>query len=538
MRRLLLATATMLVAALLPAAAPAGAAPADAAIDTATVAGPGGGRLTTADRLLLRRYAVDTWRSMAAMVDPATNLAADNIDGRLTPGSRSAYTSPTNIGGYLWSAVAARDIGIISRQEASRRIGATLRTLARLPRHTDSGMYYNWYNPANGEVVRVWPEDGHTVVPFMSSVDNGWLAAALLVVRGAVPEHRALADRLVRSMDFGFFYNPNAKGPGLPGLIRGGFYDSDPGGCSVLDNYRDRGPDVWYTCNHYDITVTEPRIASYLGIALGQIPREHYFATYRTFPATCDWSWVEQQPVGFDATYLGVPVFEGAYRYRGLQFVPSWGGDMFEALMPDLFVPEDRWGPNSWGRNHPATVAGHIEHGMVEAGYGYWGFSPASDPFGTYKVWGVEAMGMDPAGYPSDVEGSNFDPGFGDCRPAGPAPTYGDGVVTPHAVFLAMRYAPRASVDNLERMRRNLDAYGVGGFYDAIAVRSNTAARRYLALDQGMIMGALGNALAGDAIRRAFVTPQIERALRPLLAIERFNVPARQEPNGSTGIGR
>ncbi|GFJ92709.1 hypothetical protein [Phytohabitans rumicis] len=103
---------------------------------------------------------------------------------------------------------------------------------------------------------------------------------------------------------------------------------------------------------------------------------------------------------------------------------------MFEALMPDLFVPEAKWGPRSWGRNHPATVAGQIEHGLRDAKYGYWGFSPASDPFGGYKVWGVDAMGMDPGGYPSDVEASNYDAGFGDCRTSGPAPTYGDGVVT------------------------------------------------------------------------------------------------------------
>ncbi len=114
---------------------------------------------------------------------------------------------------------------------------------------------------------------------------------------------------------------------------------------------------------------------------------------------------------------------------------------------------------------------------------------------------------MDPTGYPSDVEGSNYDAGFGDCRPAGPAPTYGDGVVTPHAVFLALRYAPGAALANLARIKTNLDAYGPGGFYDAVAVRSDTVARRYLALDQGMIMGAIGNALAGDDIRRGVRHP-------------------------------
>src|SRR4029450_6395063 len=100
-------------------------------------------------------------------------------------------------------------------------------------------------------------------------------------------------------------------------------------------------------------------------------------------------------------------------------------------------------------------------------------------------------MGMYAAGYPSDVEGANYDAGFGDCRPPGPAPTYGDGVVTPHAAFLPLRYAPRDPAHTLPRMRANLGACGPGGFYDAVAGRSGTVARRYLALDQGMIMGAL-----------------------------------------------
>ena len=477
----------------------------------------------------LRGYAVDTWHSMVAMVDPATALPADNIHGDLAPGSRSAYTSPTNIGGYLWSTVVARDLGLISRQEETARLSSTLDTLRGLAHHTDSGMYYNWYDPHTRAVLTVWPEDGSPITPFLSSVDNGWLAAALLVVRGAVPALRSKVDAVLTPMDFGFYYNPDAKGAGLPGLIRGGFWDTQPPGCSVVDNYRDRGPDVWYTCNHYDITVTEPRIATYLGIAFGQVPREAYFATWRTFPDTCDWSWAEQQPVGFHTSYLGVPVFEGAFRYAGIQFVPSWGGDMFEALMPNLFVPEETWAPRSWGRNHPATVAGQIAHGLTDAGYGYWGFSPASDPNGGYKAWGVDAMGMDTTGYPSDVEGANYDAGFGDCRPPGPAPVYGNGVVTPHAVFLALRYAPQAAASNLAKLRANFDAYGPGGFYDAVAVGSGTVAKRYLALDQAMIMGALGNALAGEDIRRAFVTPQIEHTLRPLLAMEEFNVPAHQD---------
>ena len=64
------------------------------------------------------------------MTDERTGLTADNIDGPLANPNRSGYTSPTNIGGYLWSAIVARDLGLISRSECSRRIGQTLQTLS------------------------------------------------------------------------------------------------------------------------------------------------------------------------------------------------------------------------------------------------------------------------------------------------------------------------------------------------------------------------------------------------------------------------
>jgi hypothetical protein len=137
-------------------------------------------------------------------------------------------------------------------------------------------------------------------------------------------------------------------------------------------------------------------------------------------------------------------------------------------------------------------------------------------------------MGMDTDGYPSDVQGGKYDAGFGDCRPPGPPAVYGDGVVTPHAAFLALPYAEGPVLANVARLRANFDAYGPGGFYDAIAVRSGTVAKRYLSLDQAMIMGAIGNQLAHDVLQRAFVTPQFERVLRPLMAAETFNVPAGQ----------
>ena len=66
--------------------------------------------VTAAERARYRRWATDTWRSLDAMTDPGTGLPADQIDETLAPAARSGYTSPTNIGGYLWSTVVAHEL--------------------------------------------------------------------------------------------------------------------------------------------------------------------------------------------------------------------------------------------------------------------------------------------------------------------------------------------------------------------------------------------------------------------------------------------
>jgi hypothetical protein len=198
---------------------------------------------------------------------------------------------------------------------------------------------------------------------------------------------------------------------------------------------------------------------------------------------------------------------------------------MFEALMVPLFVPEERWGPRSWGVNHPLYVRAQIEHGLDEARYGYWGFSPSDNPSGGYSAYGVDAIGMQADGYPSNNDNTFVDHGFGDCRAPKPDPppsAYTNGVVTPHASFLALRYAPRAALANLAKLRSHFDIYGQGGFYDAVNVQTGQVARSYLALDQGMVMAAAANALSGDALRSVFARGAIDQRIRPLLAMEQF----------------
>ncbi len=471
----------------------------------------------------LHRWARDTWRSMVAMTDERTGLTADNISGPLASPVRSGYTSPTNIGGYLWSAVVARELRIISRSECRTRLAQTLDTLAHLEHHRPSGMFYNWYDEATGAVLTRWPSDGGVVQPFLSSVDNGWLAAGLTVARSSEPSLARDAERLLRRLDFGNYYDPEPTDHGdtVAGLLRGGFWADKPAAGGV-EGQLPGGHTVWFTPNYYDTTVSETRITSYLAIARGQVPAAHYFAPWRVLPL--DRTWQEQRPVGVTRSYGGLEVFEGAYTYRGMRIVPGWGGSMFESLMPDVFVPEERWAPRSWGVNHRLTVRAHREHGLEEAGYGFWGFSPASDPAGGYREYGVDAIGMNPDGYYSDQDKTTVDLGFAPDRAAiSPQPTFGDGVVTPHASFLAMQHEPRQAYANLVKIERELGAYGEGGFYDAVAVRSGTVARTYLSLDQAMVLGALGNMVGHEVLRRAFTRGAVARRIRPLIAQERFS---------------
>nr|MDQ2935053.1 DUF3131 domain-containing protein [Chloroflexota bacterium] len=144
--------------------------------------GTGGTARAGTREATLRQYAVDTWQSFALLVNPRSGLPSDHIDGQLSPSSRSAYTSPTNIGMYLWAVLAARDLGIISSDEATDRLKKTMKSIGRLERHARSGQFYNWYDPATGATLTTWPEPPHNkVYPFLSSVDNGWLAAALIM---------------------------------------------------------------------------------------------------------------------------------------------------------------------------------------------------------------------------------------------------------------------------------------------------------------------------------------------------------------------
>jgi cyclic beta-1,2-glucan synthetase len=134
------------------------------------------GRITTSesDKRALRLIARRTWRFFATFVTPADHsLPPDNFQEDPKP-VLARRTSPTNMGLYLLSVVAARDFGWIGTTETVERLEATLATMDRLQRHR--GHFYNWYATAD-----LRPLDPR----YVSAVDSGNLAGHLLVVARA-----------------------------------------------------------------------------------------------------------------------------------------------------------------------------------------------------------------------------------------------------------------------------------------------------------------------------------------------------------------
>jgi hypothetical protein len=455
----------------------------------------------TGERETLRRYARDTWKSFEAMVLPG-GLPADGLhqgeDGVWRP---TGKTSPTDIAAYLWSTLAAEKLKIIEPSEAGRRLDRTLAALARLERV--HGFFFDRFDPRT-EAKKTHTTGGVPSHPWLSVVDNGWLATALIMVSHVHAALRERAEGLLKPMDFGFFYEPyNPVDPVKhPGQLHGVYWPHDK---------------TFGTLN--GLVNTETRIASYIGIARGHLPPEHYYRIHRVWRPDNGPREQKQVPPGALRTYLGVEVFEGHYTYRGMKIVPSWGGSMFEALMVPLFVPEGRWAPRSWGVNHPLYLRAQIEHGLDEARYGFWGFSPACRPGGGYRTYGVDALGVDPKGYTSND---------GDV-PAGRGKEPGEfagGVVTPHASFLALPFAPREAMANLHALADKYPIYGTYGFRDSVNLSTGVVSNCVLALDQGMIMAAIANALADNAMQHAFADGPVEAVIRPLIAREEFTAGA------------
>jgi cyclic beta-1,2-glucan synthetase len=128
-------------------------------------------KLDSEETHFLRGMARETWRFFDDLVGPESNwLPPDNCQLALRV-EVARRTSPTNIGLWLTSALAARDFGYLTADELCLRCSRTMETLLRLEHY--EGHLLNWY-------------DTHTLEPlnprYVSTVDSGNLITAIWVL--------------------------------------------------------------------------------------------------------------------------------------------------------------------------------------------------------------------------------------------------------------------------------------------------------------------------------------------------------------------
>jgi len=414
------------------------------------------------DQELTQKVLRDTWRGLDGLRDRASGLPFDTVT--FFPGGGAPavgdYTNVTNVGLFMMSVIAARELGLIDSKGATTRLSQIVQTLEKL--ETYHGFFFNYYDTTSLE------RTSH----FISFVDSAWLSAGLMTARMAEPRLKPRINALLKKQNYAFFYDKNI------GQMAHGFH--------VQRDARSN--------NRYGLLYSEPRLGSLIAIGRGDVPESHWFALSRTFPV--DWSWQSMSPLNRTARLVdGYKVTGGYYLWQGLRYLPSWGGSMFEALMPLLALDDQAYAPHSLGANAIAHVDIQRRYAQEELNLPVWGMSPSANPLGGYGEYGISILG---------VKG------------------YDESVVTPHASGLAAMLRPREAVLNLRELAQLYPIYGSFGFYDAVDPKSGKVAYKYLALDQSMLFLGLANTVKPHLVQRYFAAdPDIKRAL-PVVRSENF----------------
>ncbi len=316
------------------------------------------------------------------------------------------------------------------------------------------------------------PDAPPEVVAWLERAESA-LGAAGERARRLVAELLALAEQAEAawaSIDFGFLFDPKRK------LFRIGY------------NVSSDRPDHHY----YDLLASEARLTSFLAVVLKQAPPTHWHA-------------------------LGRPLT----RIRGSVALLSWGGTMFEYLLPSVFMRSAE--RTLLSQSEKLAVAAQIDYGervgvpwgISESGYAE---RDAQQNY-QYRSFGVPALALQ-RGLENDL------------------------VVAPYACVLALRFQPRAVLENLASFE-GLGALGSFGLFEAVdyhplrgeaslpepreAPRGFAVVRSHMAHHQGMIMAALDNALNDDVwVDRFHADPVV--MCGELLLSERTPSPEAAEP--------
>ncbi len=248
----------------------------------------------------------------------------------------------------------------------------------------------------------------------------------------------------------------------------GFLYDEERHLLAIGYNVQDHRLDA----SHYDLLASEARLASFVAIAQGKLPQEHWFALGRRLTNT-----------------------------GGKPALLSWSGSMFEYLMPMLVMPS--YPGTLLDETCRAVVARQIAYGR-ERGVA-WGVSESgynkTDAHANYQY---RAFG---------VPGLGFKRGLAD-----------DLVIAPYATAMALMVDPAAATANLQRLAREgvLGEYGLFEAVDHTPARlppgkDRVIVRSYMAHHQGMAFLAFAHVLLGAPMQRRFAAQPAFRATDLLL---------------------
>jgi cyclic beta-1,2-glucan synthetase len=132
----------------------------------------GGGPLTAVQEQRLHSLARRTWLFYEQFVGPGDNWLPPDHFQEVPRGVVAHRTSPTNVGLYLISTLAAHDLGYLGSLNLSLRLRSAFAALAKLERY--QGHFLNWVDTSG--LTSLNPR-------YVSMVDSGNLAACLLIIK-------------------------------------------------------------------------------------------------------------------------------------------------------------------------------------------------------------------------------------------------------------------------------------------------------------------------------------------------------------------
>lgn len=286
------------------------------------------------------------------------------------------------------------------------------------------------------------------------------------------PQFKKECHELINKADFRWLYNDSVKAFSLG-------YNTE---------------EKKFSQYNYELLCSESRITFYYAVSQNQFSANHWFYKKRILPETAEQS---QKPKGGWKTINGIKYFEGYYTYEGKKIIPSWGGSMFEYLMPGLLVNEKEIAPSGIGLNNKIAIDIHIDYTLNKLKYPVWGLSPSQTPSGHYDEFGVPLIATKKDGYSTEI-------------------------ISPYASILAISYKPKEVIENLKKLIELYPIYGEYGFYDCVNPKTKEVGYYYLALDQAMILVSLTNYLKDNVIAKKFMENQNLRELFYLISKEKY----------------